>query len=140
MYKFRILERLSSPAADSGCFQCLEWIEPPPELIPIEEDEFIAPMAGGTMEIDGIKVINKSQDFPDFSIGQKYLLFLTFDSGRSVGTFQLGPKGVFSIKDDDTLEPVNSLAHPLRRDLEVNNGKSLGRLKESIKKRQEALR
>jgi hypothetical protein len=139
MYKFRILERLSSPPAESGCSKCLDWIEPPSELIPIEEDEFIAPMDGGTMEIDGIKVINKSRDFPEFSIGQKYLLFLTLDPARSVGMFQLGPKGIFRIKGDDTLEPINSWAHPLRRDLEVNNGRSLGRLKESIKKRREAV-
>jgi hypothetical protein len=139
MYKFRISERLSSPPAGTECSKCLAWIEPPPELIPIGEDEFIAPTDGGTMMIDGVKVINKSQDFPEFSIGQKYLLFLTLDPARSVGMFQLGPKGIFRIKGNDTLEPVNSWAHPLRRDLEVNNGRSLGRLKESIKKRQEAI-
>jgi hypothetical protein len=139
MYKFKILERLSSPPPGSECLKCLAWIEPPGELIPIEGDEFIAPTDGGIIVIDGVKVINKSRDFPEFSIGQKYLLFLTFDSGRSVGMFQLGPKGVFRIKGDDTLESINSWVHPLRQSLEVEHGSSFHRLKESIKKRQEAL-
>ncbi len=132
MYKFKVLERLSS--VTPGCYKCLASIDPPNELIPINEDEFIAPMSGGTMVIDGVKVVNKSQDFPEFSMGQKYLLFLTLDPARSVGMFQLGAGGIFRI-NDDVLEAVNSRPHPLKQSLEVEHGKSLRRLKETLRHR-----
>ncbi|HEX7999211.1 MAG TPA: hypothetical protein VF528_12545 [Pyrinomonadaceae bacterium] len=136
MYKFKLLEKLSTPLDGAGCYECLAWVNPPNELIPVKEDEFIVPMPGGTMILDGVKVINKSKDFPEFSLGQKYLLFITLDFGRSVGMLQLGPAGVFRINSDDNIESINEWLHPLRKSLEVEHGKSLRRLKDTLKNRQ----
>lgn len=128
-YKFRIVEILSEPAPNPYPFTA----NPPDKLLPLRENEFVTSLPGGTVMIDGVKVESFSPEAPPLQMSEKYLLFLTFDTTRKVGSLEFGPDSIFLIKKNGALESLNKRARPLHLDVETRFGNSIDRVKSGIK-------
>lgn len=125
-YKFKILEHVSQPAVSKS----LDFIQPPVELLPLNDDEILVPRIGGTLSVDGVKVTRREHVFPEFKKSKNYLIFVLLDNAIKVGLPDLGPAGVLTINDDDSLMPINSVTLPLEKELKARYGKSLPEIKE----------
>jgi len=128
-YKFKVVEYLSQPP-QSVCPDCLNDIIVPEELLPLQGGEFLVYINGGVVTVDGVEVLGRGNEFQQsFSLSQKYLLFLSLDSSRGVGSLNIGPSGIFTIDSDDVLTPVTKRAHPIRQDIEKTSRNSLSGIK-----------
>jgi hypothetical protein len=106
-YKFRIIDTLSKAEITYD----FSFMKPPPEMMPLQADEILVPVGGGTMMIDGVEVSSGEPGEPGvraFDENQKYLFFLCVDPATKVGTVDFGAAGVFIMRDDDIFEPFNN--------------------------------
>ncbi|HEY0097646.1 MAG TPA: hypothetical protein VGB76_01720 [Pyrinomonadaceae bacterium] len=125
-YKFKILEPVSQPAVAKS----FDFIQPPVELLPLNDDEILVPRIGGTLTVDGVKVTRSEHIFPTFKKSRKYLIFVLLDNSIKVGLPDLGPAGVLTINDDNSLTPINDVTLPLEKELKARYGKSLPEIRE----------
>ena len=132
-YRFRVVENLT-PETHTGCLLCSD-IEIPNELLPVNEDEILVPRYGGTLMLDGIEVVQLDRRFPQFIMGQRYLLFLSLDTSRRMGIMQVGPDGTFAVNNGN-LQAITNREHPIRGGLATQHGNSLERLRAHIRARQ----
>lgn len=119
-YKFRVLDTLSR-AKTSYDFSSTK---PPPEMLPIQEDEILIPVSGGTVTVDGVDVSWGEPGQPGvrvFDVSQKYLLFLRLDQASKIATIDLGSTGVFVVGDDDTFTPFNDKNRHIYNALRTNS-------------------
>ncbi|MCA1642629.1 MAG: hypothetical protein LC785_11910 [Acidobacteria bacterium] len=129
-YKFKIVEVLSKPAIPA-CPNC-RFLEPPADLLPLAEDEFLISKYGGTLIIDGVKVSMSDGEWPPFQRGKQYLILLSlYTSG--VGEVMGGPRGVFAVNSDGTAEPVSGIPHPIKQGMKEKFGNLVGKLREHLK-------
>lgn len=132
-HKFRLIETLSTHTVD--CFTCPAPSSAPPEMLPVDTGEFLISQLGGEVLIDGVKLVSKNPQFPQFERGKRYLLFVAFDQSRMVAVAPMGPWGTFVTAPDEKLRPVdNKLIHGLRRDLSDRFNDSLTSLRTHFKK------
>jgi hypothetical protein len=125
-YKFKILEHVSQPAASKS----LDFIQPPGDLLPLNDDEIMVPRLGGTVSMDGVEVTRGEHVFPAFEKSKKYLIFVLLDNAMKVGLPDLGPAGVLTINDDNSLTPINDVTLSLEKELKARYGKSLPEIRE----------
>jgi hypothetical protein len=125
-YKFKILDNLSN--RKSPACPLYDVTSPPQEFLPLAADEFALSKNGGQATIDGVEIEQVEKDFPQYELGQKYLLFLSFEPS-GVATAAGGPLGVFSAKADGTVLPINMRDHPLKDGLKQKFSNSIERLK-----------
>jgi hypothetical protein len=95
----------------------------------------LIPKGGGTLAIDGIQVTAEEPSFPAFKKSQSYLLFISLDQERKIGRLDLGQTGVLPVNADGTLDSIDKLPQPLKRDIQNRYGSSLQRMKEGLKHR-----
>lgn len=132
-YKFKVIEDLSRENLQV-CSTCSSVINPPEEMLPLKANEILIPKAGGTIDIDGIRVTKEENDFPQFSMSHTYLLFLDLDRSRKVGRFSMGPNGVYKIDSNDQIRSVNEKPRRLKDEIKNLYGNSLTQLKKKLKK------
>lgn len=128
-YKFKILETLS----DKVCHRCPPANDIPSEMLPLNSDEIIVARYGGTTSLDGVEVTMPNPSYPDFELSEKYLLFLEVDPTRQVGKIMVGPAGIFTIKPNGGIVPINNADHPLKKFIKENYKSSIKELKDYIK-------
>jgi len=134
-YKFRIIENLNNKSLPEGTLPK----RVPSELLPLKADEFLLVRTGGTVEVDGVKVVGISGGVPDFSVSQQYLLFLqpaTYnypDPTGQTGTLPYGLRSIFTVGSDGDIEPVSQEWHPLKDEIKSRHDHSLERLRTSLK-------
>jgi hypothetical protein len=80
---------------------------PPPDMLPLQEDEILVPVGAGVMTIDGVEVSWGEPGVLGFGQHQKYLLLLCVDPVTRIATINLGSAGVFTVRGDDTFTPFN---------------------------------
>jgi hypothetical protein len=115
-YKFRVVEELSRPTVQ--CNTCPGFPAAPAEMLPVEQNEFLAAQIGGEAQLNEVRLISRDPDFPAFVRGKKYLLFLSFDPKKEVGALRMGPWGTFSLDSSENLKAVDSrLKHPVKDEL-----------------------
>jgi hypothetical protein len=132
-YRFRTVETLSEPGPSKWPFTFSG--ELPPELGAFGEGEFLVTIRGGTKEIDGVEVTTKYDDFELFSLGKEYLLFLEFDTTRTVGGLKMGALGALEISDDGTLSTLDrSQSHEFKQMINSRFGNSVEALKAFLKR------
>ena len=132
-HKFRLIETLSTHTVD--CFMCPASSAPPPQMLPLENGEFLISQPGGEVLIDGVKLVSKNSQFPRFEPGKRYLLFVSFDQSRIVASVPMGPWGTFVSGTDEKIHPLdNRLTNGLRRDLSDRFDDSLTALRTHLKK------
>jgi len=103
-YKLRVSETL----AQRPPFQCstcapVSLPDPPADLLPLNADEILIYRGGGTAEVGAVTFHYEVEQFPAFSVAQKYLFFLTYDSSKRVASTDIGPTGVFVVTWPDVL-------------------------------------
>ena len=131
-YKFQTVETLSEPGPSKWPFTFSG--ELPPELGAFGDGEYMVTIRGGTKEIDGVVVTVKYDDFELFSIGKEYLLFLDFDTTKTVGGLAMGPLGALEIGDDGTLDTLGSRqSNAVKQMIKPRFGNSFGSLKSYLK-------
>ena len=133
-YKFAITEVISPDDATetSRPESDLPFDVVDQDLLPVKEDEVLIPQPGGTLVIDGITLVQESDNTVSLIPSQEYLLFLSKRFSGRAGIIEMGPFGIFLIKSGDVLEPVFDRETFLRRDIEMLHGRSLSHLKASI--------
>jgi hypothetical protein len=158
-YKFKILDELNKGHSQE-CGSCddleheLAYI--PKSLLPLESDEILICYTGGSLTIDGIKIIEPSE-IPDFSIGatienndkplsnkdesqthkrlinsQRFLLFLSPSKSSKIGKLPLCSNGIFSISLENELKSMSSEPHIIKSQIKKFQTGSLERLKTHI--------
>jgi hypothetical protein len=80
----------------SGCDPVV-MPDPPADLLPLNSNEILIYRAGGNAVVDGVTFTFEVEQFPDFNVGQNYLLFLNEDTSKSVATADIGSMGTFTL-------------------------------------------
>jgi hypothetical protein len=101
---------------------------PPADFFPIAPDEFALSKFGGTITIDGVKLTTIDSTFPQFELHKEYLLFISRNSS-GLAILGVGPNGVFRVKPQGSLTPLNGDPYPIKDDIQKRFAKSLDRVK-----------
>jgi hypothetical protein len=132
-HKFKIIENLSKNKAFYSSNMNLQEALPEETFYQeLKEDEFLIPQSGGSLNVDGITLIQESSKFPLLSLNQKYLLFPSKNPSEKIGRMELGPYGVFTVNPDESLSPLVKQETPIGKDIKQYQGNSLSRLKTSL--------
>ncbi|HZQ91846.1 MAG TPA: hypothetical protein VFA60_08655 [Terriglobales bacterium] len=101
--KFNAIEFL---ALRPNCEACSFRQEPPETLLPFGSNQFVLPIPGGTVDVEGIKVRSSGKHTVLFEPGKTYLLLLNMNS---IGQARLdaGVSGAFFVNDDGTIRPIS---------------------------------
>jgi hypothetical protein len=129
-YKFRILDILS-PRNYVYCNTCPPIPEAPREMSPINPDEFVLAVSGGTATVDGVDITMTNNSLPSFEIGKEYLLFVSV-TPSGVAMLGAGPSGIFAIGNDGSLEAVDKNNRPLKAEINQRFKLKLSVLKSSL--------
>lgn len=124
-YKFKIVDTLSEkPFPQYPIYS--SFPDTPEEMRPLKEDEFVMIETNGQMEIDGVRVTQRSNSVR-YSVGGTYLIFLHLDPAKRVAV-RAGtePTGVFLVGKDGTFKAYIDEPHPLRDQLASQYGNSIG--------------
>lgn len=104
---------------------------PPASVAGAGPNEMLVPRAGGTIFQDGVTVDLLPYEFPDFTIGQSYLLFVDYDSAARIGAPALGPIGVFAVNANGNLTAL-SASSDLKNDIATRFGNSLSQVRTAL--------
>jgi hypothetical protein len=134
-YKFRILERIARRTMPPCCDISATI---PQELLPLGDDEFLAPIVGGKLVVEGVTVNQSSRLTEYFSSETKtaqiphptalhhniagnktYLIFFKPEPTRPFVMLHFGSAGVFEVSSDGNMVPSlnRNHRHPLVRDI-----------------------
>ena len=103
-YKFRI-NRFLKQNSIPPCTDCSAMPEPPAGTS-LNWDEMMVMHGGGLQVVDGVTFQVTVPDYPDFSINQRYLLFIDYDPNTKVGMVSVGPPGIYLVNGYGTLSHV----------------------------------
>jgi hypothetical protein len=131
-YKFKIVDMLSEkPFPPYPIYS--SFPDPPEEMRPVKEDEFVMIETNGQMEIEGVRVTQLSNSVR-YSVGGTYLIFLHLDPAKRVAV-RAGtePTGVFLVDKDGTFRAYIDRPHPLRDELARRYRNSIAKLRMALK-------
>jgi hypothetical protein len=103
-YRCRIEETFAIRNAQA-CDTCPSPSDPPSDLLPASEQEFLLLKIGGTATVNGVEVTMRDIDIPKFELQRKYLMFLLLMPNRTA-ILSGGPTGIFRVREMDDLEPM----------------------------------
>jgi hypothetical protein len=131
-YRFRIVETLSAkPMPKYPTYMSLP--DPPYDMQPLSQDEFVILESNGQMEIDGVRVIQRSNGVV-YQDGGTYLLFLHIEPRKRVGVPSgTDALGVFLVAKDGTFRSYIDRPYPLRDQMARRYGNSIEKLRTALK-------
>ncbi len=133
-YKFAVTETLSSkPLLQCAPYVCPAVGSPPSSLLPLNAGEILVPKVGGTVVREGVTINLDWGQFPDFVVGQTYLLFVDIDPATRVGLVRIGSVGAFMVDANDILTPVNRDDDSVEEDIATRHSNSLANLRSSLR-------
>jgi hypothetical protein len=125
-YRFTVTEVLSTKVP----FVCVNGrCAPPAGVAGPGANELLLPKAGGSVVSNGVTVELAAQGFPDFALGQSYLLFIDYDASSRLGAPVLGSIGVFSVNASGVLASVSPEPSDLQTDIANLYGNSLSQVR-----------
>lgn len=133
-YKFQVNETLAQKPL-SQCAGCPPIPDAPADMLPLNPGEILVLQPGGSQVVNGITINIGVSDFPEFTLNQKYLLFINLDAARNVGSVELGPTGVYMIDASGNLSPVFQAdpgENPIADDLAARYGSNLSQLRAAL--------
>lgn len=139
LYRCKISEKLSlnkKAASCCGISDLRKLVRNIPSETEISEDEIYLRIAGGSIAVDGVEVVQ--EEYPaNLELGRTYLVFLAHDDPAKVGKPGLGGRGVYEIQSDGQLSSKSrgSTADLLADDLRNKMDNSLSRLKDHIQRK-----
>jgi len=104
-YRFRI-ERTVLQNSLPACSSCGAMPDVPADTPALNSNEMMLLRAGGIQVVDGVTFFVTVPDFPDFSINQRYLLFIDYDPATKVGLVSVGPPGVYMVNGSGGLSHI----------------------------------
>jgi len=125
-YKFTITETLLTNTPHI-CFD--NECPLPAELPAAGSNEMWLSKSGGVIVRNGVTVDFQEVGFPDFNIGQTYLLFVDLNQTTKVGATTLGGSGVYLVDNNGHLAPVLGDESDLSSDISSRFGNSLTQLR-----------
>lgn len=131
-YKFRVIEPISRKN-EAFCESCPQLKDLSAKVSPILSNEFVLDVSGGTVNIDGVTVIMGNNDGLQFEKQKRYLLFLSM-APSGMAALGVGPSGVFSLDDDDTLESVNKSTALVPSQIATRFANKLTKLKQAAQR------
>ncbi len=131
-YRFKTIEVLSEPGTSIAPYTFSGNL--PAELGTFGDGDFLVSTLGGSKNIDGVEVTSKYDDFDLFSLNKKYLLFLDFDTTKTVGGLDMGPLSALEINADGTVNTLDKQeSHTIKQVVDSRFGNSIKALKAHIK-------
>ena len=131
-YRFRVLEYLHHRTI-ADCGTCPPALLPPTEMLSIDPDQILVPREGGDLVINGITLSSSDADFNAFEMSRKYVLFLTIDATKRVGTILAGPSGVYTLDSNNFLQPFRVKVSPLSEEIHSKFNNSLAGLTDYLR-------
>jgi len=124
--KYAILEKLSKQlTVPTGLCEDI-----PRSLLPLKPTEFVVPEIGGTVEVDGVTVVQQDPRKNDIPAQDRHLMFLLFVCSGSIALLNYGPYGHFSLDDSDLIHISRySQNNALKDDLLARTGGRLSSLR-----------
>jgi len=104
-YRFRI-ERTHKQNPLLPCSDCGAMPDPPADTPALNWNEMMVFRSGGIQVVSGVTFFVITPDFPEFTINQRYLLFIDYDPSKKVGLISVGPPGVYSVNGSGGLSHV----------------------------------
>lgn len=101
----------------------------PSALLPLNPGEFLMPLAGGTVQVEGVGITMRPPHDP-LPIGSQYLLFVTFFANGHLAAPAYGPNGLFTLSDaGEIIGIVRAANNSVEVELKRNNATTVERLK-----------
>jgi len=128
-FRLTVTETLSSQPA----YKCVGGLcAPPAGVAPPAANEMLLAKAGGSLIRNGVTVNMQWSDFPDFTDGQSYVLFIDYDAAARVGVPAIGPVGVFAVDAYGKLTSVLQADTGLKADLAARFANDLNQLRATL--------
>jgi hypothetical protein len=126
-YKFRVLETLSYKPLPP--YSRWSSYVPLPSDLPVGADEILMQGGDGSIVIDGVTVIQRSNG-PDYLPSKEYLLFVELDSSRRLAAVPWPDEaGIFIVDADGVVKATDNLSYDLKDQMGERFGNSVERLK-----------
>ena len=93
----------------------------PSYLRPPSRGELVVPIGGGTLVVDGVKLVETNPDARPIVVGASYLLFLAVHNNR-MASLPGAEYGIFRIDDNHLMHAVSRSKSAIERDLSNNFG------------------
>ena len=134
-YKFKVLEVLSQKPLPSHSTWS-SYAEAPADLLPLSEDEMLMQGGDGSARIDGVTITQRTNS-PDYSLAEKYLLFLEFDSSRRLATVPWSDEvGIFTVDGEGSVKATDGGSYDLKEQMGKRFGNTVERLRGYLKGKQ----
>jgi len=128
-FKFTVTETILSTAPHV----CVNGACSLPAGLPAaSSNELWLSKSGGAIERNGVTVKFEWDEFPDFNVGQRYVLFIDMNQSTRVGANALGPVGVFMLDNNGIIASVLGEDTNLKSDISSRFGNCLTQLRNSI--------
>lgn len=123
--KYTIIEKLSQQS-DVPADLCYKI---PDSLLPLKPEEFVVGEIGGTIIMDGVKLIQQDPTKNEIPSHDRHLMFLLFTCSGSIGLLNYGPDGHFSLDDSDNIHVSEHSNNRLKDELLLRTGGKLSELR-----------
>ena len=127
-YKFTVTETLSTTTPHI-CFD--NECPLPTELPAAGSNEMWLQKSGGIIVRNGVTVDFEWAGFPDFNIGQTYLLLVDLNQTTKIGVPAIGASGVYMVDNNNNLLPVGDESD-VSSDISSRFGNSLSQLRNTL--------
>jgi hypothetical protein len=135
-YKFRVLETLSYKPLPR--YSRWSSFVPQPSDLPVGADEILMQGGDGSIVIDGVTVIQRSNS-PDYLPSKQYLLFVELDPSRRLAAVPWPDEaGIFIVDADGVVKATDNLSYDLKDQMGERFGNSVERLKLYLARRHAA--
>lgn len=133
-WRFRVVETLSQKDVAS-CNSCSIPTVLPSDFSPPQQDQIVVQKYSGWLLHNGVWLTAIEPSFPEYVMGQKYLLILELDPRDRSGEMVMGPLGVYRIDSSGLMTCVCEYAgreNPYRDILTSRYGNSLAQLRAEL--------
>jgi hypothetical protein len=134
-YKFRVIETLQQkdPLACPGCPLLPDSV--PADLTPPQAGEIALVKSSGVLVRNGITLAAQESIFPDFTMGQRYLLIIELNPSTRIGSLDMGPLGVYMLDSSGNMTALVAASfrdNPFQADITNRYGNSVNQLRASL--------
>lgn len=133
-WRFRLLETLSQNSVAS-CYTCSIPTVLPADFPAPLSDQIVLEKYSGSLFHNGVWLTAVEPSFPEYVIGQKYLLILDLDPRDRSGSVRMGPLGVYRVDPSGIMTCVCESVgreNPYKDDLQARYGNSLNQLRAAM--------
>lgn len=134
-WRFRIVEVLSQQDL-SSCYTCSIPTVLPADFPPAQADQIVLEKYSGSLTHNGAWLTAVEPSFPEYVIGQRYLLILDLDPRDRSAAVRMGPLGVYRIDSAGNFACVCESVgreNPYRDELRLRYENSLANLRAALK-------